>query len=138
MGICVFAINIRVYLICNIRKYQLQCSSTASTLVREACYLRGEGGKAVVRDTSGKDREAKGRLGVGGHLTGFRQPSDCKVLQAGQWGERECGYGAQVSQLTLLGCGRSQVHLILNTDSSQILDVCVLVTFPNAAFVEFL
>lgn len=46
--------------------------------------------------------------------------------------------GRKACSLWCLGCRRSQAQLILNTEFSHILDVCVSVILPNTSSLEFL
>ena len=77
----------------------------------------------MVRETYDNDR-AMDQPGFVGHPW---VPA-AKVQELGVGRKTECGHRAHSSWC--LGCGRPQAQLILNTDSSPILDVCMTVYLP--------
>lgn len=103
--------------------------------------MGGEGVDAVVRETSDSDRGAMDLLGIGGHLRDSCCPVTARCCGLGL-GRKKVSVGFKAHSSWCLGCRRSQAQLILNTDSSHILDVCWMcacqLSSPNTSFLEFL
>lgn len=99
--------------------------------------MGGEGVDAVVRETSDSDRGAMDLLGIGGHLRDSCCPVTARCCGLGL-GRKKVSVGCKAHSSWCLGCRRSQAQLILTTESSHILDVCLSVILPNTSFLEFL